>query len=252
MLGDEQVAQCEQDGFLIVEDLLSKPELETIRRRIVDIVEGRTDFPEEHLEFEPNADRTRHLDNFRKLNNCAEHDQVFLDHARNPGILSVVESLLGPDIKLMGDQFFLKPPGGIEKTYHQDSPYFSIEPMDLVSSWAAIDDVTLDNGCMWVVPGSHKGGPLEHSQAWMVGDRKDMCVPDSAFDRSKEVPITMKAGSVSFHHSLLLHRSGPNNTPNRRRGLASHYMSAKSRWTGPPEEKPDYPLMRGREFPGCV
>ncbi len=156
MPGEEQVAQYELDGFLIVEDLLSQPELETIRRRIVDIVEGRTDFPEEHLEFEPNAAQTRQMDNVRKLNNCAQYDQVFLDHARNPGILDVVESLLGPDIKLMGDQFFLKPPGGIEKTYHQDSPYFLIEPMALVSSWAAIDDVTLENGCMWVIPGSHR------------------------------------------------------------------------------------------------
>jgi phytanoyl-CoA hydroxylase len=110
----------------------------------------------------------------------------------------------------------------------------------------------LENGCMWVIPGSHRGGPLEHSQVWMVGDRKDMCVPDSAFDRNREVPITMQAGSVSFHHSLMLHRSGPNNSPNRRRGLASHYMSARSRWTGSPEAKPDYPLMRGREFSGCV
>ena len=63
MPGEEQVAQYELDGFLIVEDLLSEPELETIRRRIVDIVEGRTDFPEEYLEFEPNAAQTRHLDN---------------------------------------------------------------------------------------------------------------------------------------------------------------------------------------------
>ena len=66
MLGDEQVAQFERDGFLIVEDLISEPELETIRRRIVDIVQGRTDFPKKHLEFEPNADRPRYLDNFRK------------------------------------------------------------------------------------------------------------------------------------------------------------------------------------------
>ena len=252
MLSEEQVAQYRRDGFIVVENLLSEPDLDTIRKRIVDIAEGRTDFPEKYMEFEPDADRTRHLDNFRKLNHCAEFDQVFLDHARNPGILDVVESLIGPDIKLMGDQFFLKPPGGVEKTYHQDSPYFTIEPMDLTSSWAAMDDVTLENGCLWVVPGSHKGGPLAHSQPWIVGDREDKCVPDSAFDRSKEVSITMKAGSVSFHHSLLLHRSGPNNTQHRRRGLASHYMSARSRWTGPPEEMPEYPLMRGQEYPGCV
>ena len=103
-----------------------------------------------------------------------------------------------------------------------------------------------------VVPGSHKGGALDHSEVWMVGDRQDMTVPETVFDRNAEESITMKMGDCSFHHSLLLHRSGPNNTPHRRRGLATHYMSAQSRWTGAPEDKPEYLLLRGREFPGCV
>ena len=251
-LSEAQISQYHRDGFLIVKDLLNESELETLRQRAADIIEGRCDFPEEYIEYEPGADRDSHIDSVRKLNHCAEHDPVFLAHAHSPAILGIVESLLGPDIKLYGDQFFMKPSGGIEKTYHQDSPYFTIEPMALVSSWAAMDDVTLENGCLWVVPGSHLGGPLEHSEVWMVGDREDMRIPDTAFDRTREVPITMEAGSCSFHHSLLLHRSGANLSPHRRRGLATHYMSAQSRWTGPPQDKPQYPLLRGREFPECV
>ena len=153
---------------------------------------------------------------------------------------------------MFGDQLFVKPPGGIEKTYHQDSPYFKIEPMALVSSWVALDDVTVENGCLYVVPGSHKGGPQGHSDVWMVGERKDMKIPDSAIDHDREVPVELSKGSVSFHHSLLMHRSGANNTNRRRRGLATHYMCSRSQWTGEAAAKPDYPLLRGREFPGCV
>ena len=252
-LSQEQVAQFHQKGYIVVEDLLNTDEVETLRQEVADIAEGRSDFPAAKIEYEPNADPdVAPIDRLRKLNECALNASVFMDHARKSAILDVVEDLLGPDLKLYGDQMFLKPPGGMEKTYHQDSPYFKIDPMALVSSWVAMDDVTLENGCLWVVPGSHEGGALDHSEVWMVGDRQDMTVPETVFDRNAEESITMKMGDCSFHHSLLLHRSGPNNTPHRRRGLATHYMSAQSRWTGAPEDKPEYLLLRGREFPGCV
>jgi ectoine hydroxylase-related dioxygenase (phytanoyl-CoA dioxygenase family) len=86
----------------------------------------------------------------------------------------------------------------------------------------------------------------------MRGDREDMRVPDQIIDREVEQPILLKAGDVSFHHGLLLHRSGPNQTKTRRRGLATHYMSAKSHWAGDPSAKPSYPLLRGQSYQDCV
>lgn len=253
LLNDTQITQFEEQGYLVVENVIRESELEALRSRTEDIAAGRTAYPADKIEFEPGAEgQGLHIDALRKLNECALHDPVFLAHASSPAILDLVECLIGADIKLFGDQLFLKPPGGMEKTYHQDSPYFHIEPMALVSSWVALDDVTVENGCLWVVPGSHRNGPLPHSEVWMVGDRQDMRVPDSAFDRESEEPITMKAGDCSFHHSLLLHRSGPNQTARRRRGLATHYMSARSRWTSATEAMPDYRLLRGRSYPGCV
>ena len=252
-LDREQIARYERDGYLIVENVLSPPDLETLRARTEDIAAGRGAVPEEKLEFEPGtANGDRRLEKLRKINDGAKYDAVLMEHAHHSAILDIVTSLLGADIKLFGDQCFVKPPGGIEKTYHQDSPYFKIEPMALVTAWAALDDVTLENGCMYVVPGSQHNGPLEHSEPWMVGGRQDMKIPDSAFDRTQEQPITMKAGDCSFHHSLILHRSGPNATPHFRRGYATHFMSARSRWTGAPEDKPEYELLRGVEFEGCV
>lgn len=253
MLSDAQVKHYRTEGYLVVKQLLSDPEIDVLKSRTEAIAEGTIKFPATNMEFEPNShDREPHIDNLRKLNDCARHDQLFFKHACNPAILDIIEILIGPDIKLLSDQLFMKPPGGMEKTYHQDSPYFSIEPMDLVSSWAALDDANLDNGCVWIIPGSHLGGPISHSEKWMVGDREDMHVPESAFDRTKERPIVLKAGDVSFHHSLLLHRSGPNRSQQRRRGLATHFMSAASIWTGASSEKPNYSLVRGRTYEDCV
>jgi len=240
------------EGYYVAERLFMSEETDALIRRTIDIAEGRAaTFQEQDIELEPGAGE-RNIRTVRKLNRCAENDDVFLAHAKSEKVLDIVESLVGPDIKLYSSQCFMKPPGGVEKPYHQDSAYFTIEPLDLVTCWTALDDVTEDNGCMWVIPGSHRGEILDHSQEWTVGDRTDKQVPDEALDRGRETPIVMPAGSCSFHHSVLLHRSAPNLSERPRRGLAVHYMSARSRWTHATKGQPDYLLVRGREHPGCV
>ena len=252
-LTQSQVDQFEDQGFLVVENLLSPSQVEELKEHTKQIADGRLPFPRESLEWEPGtATENRGMMTLRKINSCANHDPFFVEHASKPAILDVIESLLGSDIKLFGDQAFIKPPGGTEKTYHQDSAYFAIEPKAIITCWVALDDVTKENGCLWVIPGSHKHGIVDHSQEWIVGDRKDMMVPDDKLDRNREVPITMKAGSCSFHHSVLLHRSGANNTDQHRRGLATHYMSSRSQWVGDPTAKPHYPLLRGQEYADCA
>lgn len=253
MLVESQRSNYQRDGFLSVADLLGGEELQQLRERMQEVAEGRVGtFPADQIELEAAAGDRSVQRAIRKINQCAEHDAVFMAHAAHPRILDIVESLIGPDIKLFGSQCFMKPPGGMEKPYHQDSAYFTIEPTELVTCWTALDDATLANGCLHVIPGSHRGDILAHDQPWLVGDRMDMQVRRDQYDVFGEVAIELKAGSVSFHHSRLLHRSGPNQTDSPRRGLAVHYMSAKSRWTHPTEPKPAYVLLRGRENDGCV
>lgn len=238
------------NGFLVVADLLSAEEVGKLQQRMLGIERGSVPFPREHIELEPGtADAPAAV---RKINRCAECDEVFMSHATNDKILDVVEELIGPDIKLYTSQSFMKPPGGVEKPWHQDSAYFPIEPKALVTCWTALDDVTCDNGCLWVIPGSHQGPLHDHRQPWQVGDRTDMQVPDDDVPGDRAAPIVMSAGSCSFHHSMLLHRSGPNRSSNSRRGLAVHYMSSRSRWTNETQSQPDFPLLRGREHEGCV
>ena len=155
----------------------------------------------------------------------------------------------GPDIKLFRTALMVKPAHhGSAKPYHQDSPYWKIDPMDLVSVWIALDDATTENGCMRVVPGAHKQGALKH----VVEDGHLNIAPDQ-FDTSGEVAAEMKAGGCLFFHSLLPHASSPNRSPNSRRGMVFSYMNARSQWTGAADEKHE-PFMQiaGQSFPGCV
>ena len=164
-LTEDHVRLYESTGYIDIPSLLDEHEVAELRQRTADIINGRIpEFPDANVELEPHADGLRNQQTVRKLNRCAESDPVFMRYALNDKILDIVEALLGPDVKLFGSQAFMKPPGGVEKPYHQDSAYFYIEPFELVTCWIALDDVTLKNGCMWVIPGSHKHGVRDHSQ----------------------------------------------------------------------------------------
>jgi len=244
-----------EQGYLVVENLVPEAEIKRIKQRTKDIATGTVpEFPIAKIELEPGAEKVD-LSTVRKLNGCAENDPVFLAHAKNNRILNIVQSLIGADIKLFGSQCFMKPPGGVKKPYHQDSAYFTIEPMNLVTCWTALDDVTLDKGPVWVIPGSHQQGLYDHGKEWLVRGvrgRRDKQVSEELMDRRGEKPILMSAGSCSFHHSLLLHRSTANHSNQARRGLAVHYMSSHSRWTDRVKPQPAYLLLRGSEYLGCV
>ena len=238
--------QFDLEGVLVVDPLVSPGDIDTLTLRTAEIAAGSVPYPDEHLELEPGATGLE-LSTLRKINHCHFHDEVFAAHAAHPGILDVIEALIGPDIKVFGSQLFMKPPGGVEKPWHQDSAYFPLDPQIVVTCWTALDNVTLENGCMHVIVGSHRDGIIDHSQEWMIGDRRDMQVPDELIDENRTRAITLAAGGCSFHHGILLHRSGPNHTAHSRRGLAVHYIPGNCRWIGPPEEEKEFQVVRGRD-----
>jgi phytanoyl-CoA hydroxylase len=252
-LSEEQVTQFWAEGFLIVEDLLSPEEVGSVLQRAEWIASGQAPHVSKgRLQLEPEvaegkADANTFADSLRKMNHLAFCDEVFEGHARNSKILNVIESLFGPDIKLYQDQLFMKPPKvGSRQRYHQDMPLgFSIDPPDMVSCWAALTDATIQNGCLWMLPGSHRFGIIE-KEKWEDYEQKSL---DGQLP--EEQPVELKAGSCSFHHGLILHSSRPNLTNQRRRGYATHYVSARCRYTGSPE-KNDAMLVRGQSIEGCI
>jgi phytanoyl-CoA hydroxylase len=253
LLTAEQKAQYERDGYLVFERLFEQEEIDRLLNRLDDLVTGRVARPEGiHMQVEPvvqrgEADARSPQNALRKVEGLVEHDPVFYAFATAPRLLDRIADLVGPDIKLFRDALMMKPAHhGSAKPYHQDSAYWSIDPPDLVSCWTALDGATLENGCMRVIPGSHRWGVQEHRHL------ADYQVDEDALDRSGEVAVPLAAGGCLLFHSLLLHATSPNNSPQPRRAMINSYMSARARFTGPAERKPHYLLLRGREYAGAV
>lgn len=251
----EQVSKFREDGFVTVPNLLSSDEVARLNERTDAILAGKVQFPKEFIHLEPEQinspvaliDRPLVV---RKISNLATRDSVFFGLLKHPNVIHTVTSVLGPDVKLLNDQMLCKPARyGSAKPYHQDSPYWPIQPMELMTMWIALDDATLENGCLRYLRGSHKNGPLEHDERLghhrMPQGWRDL--PNSP----EEVAVPIPAGSAICHHSLVLHETKPNTTWNRRRGLSVVFMRATSRWTAD-TPAPKFYQVAGQSHPGCV
>jgi len=172
------------------------------------------------------------------------YDAAFKKIIEDARILDKVESLIGPNIRLVLMQGLYKPPftGGVIG-WHQDDYYFRVnKPNAVVSAWLTLDDVDEKNGCMWVIPRAHHG-LVSH----VPTENKDgVYIPDA--DESRAVPLRMKAGEIMFHHGATPHRTLANESERPRRALAMHFMDAgciplgEGRAEEPVE---NMPLLRG-------
>ncbi len=258
----EQKDFFEENGYLVVENLISSEQLAELRRMIDKVLDGdvKPELPQGaqpdddfQIQWEPSVKDTPDLPRREKIRvvfHLCHTNSFFWEHATRPEILDVVENLLGPDIKLYTDQMFVKPARhGSEVPFHQDSGYWlAIEPPSLLSCWFAIDDATVENGCVHVLPGTHKQLlPHRHfdgPQSWGL-------LPED-LDATGEIPVTLKAGSAMFHHSCLIHRSFSNLSDRCRRGLVTIYLPATLRFVSPWNFPFGWKLLRGRAYPGCV
>ena len=127
---------------------------------------------------------------------------------------------------------------------HQDMPYWPFEPYELVSAWIALDDSTIQNGCVRYVAGSHKLGMLPHAPSGVVGNSLGV-MEDARVAVLEERPVEVRRGSVILHHSLTVHRSEANQSDKPRRGLIYVYMSERVRVTDPARLKcpAEFPLV---------
>ena len=250
-LSAEQRQSAAEDGYFVVEDLLSLEQCQEYLRRLDDYARGHRNLPEGMaIQREPRVARgeiTSPGDDVRKISGVAYGDDLFRQLVMHPTIVAYIQGLMGPNLKLFRADVLMKPAGvGSAKGMHQDSPYWPIEPMALWSCWMPFQPATLENGCMTGIPGSHKRGAVQH-----VHTQDDYVIPDELFDRSQVVPIPMKPGSGLFFHSLLLHGTAENRSPLSRRAITMSYMSAGFRYTGKPP-KPEYLRISGVDVPGRV
>jgi len=189
-------------------------------------------------------------------------DTGFLNVARMPAILDMVEQLVGPDFALWNSSFFAKPARVGSKTpWHQDGEYWPIRPLATCSVWIAVDAANRENGCLRVIAGSHRRRELgRHDFNGADGLSLPLEIRADEFDEADARDIVLEAGQVSLHDIFLIHGSEANRSAKARRGMTLRYMPTTSTYRrdladgrrGGPlamSERTLY-LMRGRDRSG--
>jgi len=247
-----QVSDFYQQGFIIVRGLIDPATVESAKQTIDDFI---LQHPDDVL-YEPEVLKTRTPESLspaerimavRGIHQQVAKDARFLALARHAALTDALVSLLGGDFKVLQDMALIKPPRiGSEKPAHQDAAYFEVEPLDqIVGTWWALDRATVENGCMFVWPGSHRLPVVSHTHL----EGTPHLVLDAAHaDPARQVPLPMESGDVLLFSSRLFHFTPPNRSDHRRRSLQIHYAGARCRLI-PGKKARTYTLIRGETQP---
>jgi phytanoyl-CoA hydroxylase len=175
----------------------------------------------------------------------AERDPAIAAFCRHQKMVALTTELIGPDVRLYWDQSVYKQPETPrEFPWHQDNGYTPVEPEQYYTCWLALNDATLENGCIWVLPGSHKQGTLPHSDS-PIGR-----VGYTGEDQG--IPVPVSKGSMIVFSSLLLHKSGPNISSGTRKAYIIQYIPSHARngATGVPFEDRMWVAKAGAAYAG--
>lgn len=157
-------------------------------------------------------------------------DPWFLNVARRPELLDMVEQVIGSDFALWNSSFFAKPAKvGTRTPWHQDGEYWPIRPLATCTVWIALDASMPENGCLRVIPGSHRSQQLaQHNHSDAPNIALNLELDEAAFDESEAVDIVLQPGEVSLHDVYLFHGSEANQSDHSRRGMTLRYMPTSS------------------------
>jgi len=225
-IGPREIAFYREHGYLIVRQAFTPGETAAALQGLVDLIMGkRPDFTGVLFEAAakdilPTLSADQRQDAVRKLWYFVNFDERLKALSHHPKLLAVVQQLIGGRTPFMfQDMALVKPPRlGREKPWHQDHAYFDY-PLGtpVVGVWIALDEATVENGCMQFLPGRHREGPKIHFQ------RRDWQICDTEMMGAKSVAAPLQPGGLLLFDGLLPHGTPHNSSPKRRRALQYHY-----------------------------
>ena len=218
LLSQTQKTRFWQEGFLVVEDAISVAQLEELRAVFLSWVEESRSHSEDYGEtldgrprFDLQPGHSAGRPALRRIQSPEEVSDRYEEVMRSGRPADYCAELIGPNIRFHHGKVNSKLPGsGTEVKWHQDFPFEPMTNDDMITCLLFIDDVTLDNGPLEVIPGSHKGPLYPHWHDGVFTGAVDSSVVDAQRDRITR--CTGKAGSVCLMHANLLHGSAPNQT----------------------------------------
>lgn len=246
MLTNEQVEAYNTHGYVTVAGVLSPQEIEELRRVTEKFVDRSRQATDHTDEFDLEPGHTAEVPRLRRLKHPETLHPAYDAVMRNKTIVDMVAQLVGPNVRHFGGKLNMKAAGfGSPVEWHQDFAFAARTNDDMLAVGVPFDDMTEENGCLLIVPGSHKGPIYNHFQ----GDVFVGGITDPDFDPGQVVPIELAAGDISIHHGRSLHASAPNTTPDKPRRLYLLQMCAADAWqvsaTDDPHGDQDANMLRG-------
>ena len=224
-LSSPEIEHYKREGWVIPEFRLPAAQVKTMVDALNELIRRNPDVRPEKL-VSAHVERGGGQDNGEGVRGVAD----FLALAKNPDIVELVSDVIGNDVILWGAHVFCKPAGdGFETPWHQDGHYWPIRPLATCTVWVALEESSIENGCLRVIPKSHANKQLhEH----LHEDRQDLTLQQrmkaGSFDENTAVDIELEPGQMSLHDVYMIHGAKANTSQKRRTGVALRYMPATS------------------------
>jgi phytanoyl-CoA hydroxylase len=257
----DAIAQYRRDGYLVVRRVLSREHVDACVAALATLAAdpglapGQRDASGAFIALEPAADPSTataasRADLIRKFADFTDASPALLRAAMSARLHAVLDALVGQGRVLLQEMALVKPPKvSGEKPWHQDAAYFrGSDPNLMFGVWIALDPATRDNGCMEVIPGSHRRGPAPHVPASDI----NLCTIRPDLVRLEDrLALPMDPGDALVFHSLIHHYTAANRSDRRRRALQFHYHQVGLEWTSLEAHRALYHNADGA-YAGCT
>ena len=232
-MSQAQLMSWNNDGYILIPNFLNEEDCDAMDKEVLKIINNI--IPEGsafshayagdgHIairEMKPSPNAKSVEDEISKLFRIHSKG-VFNDFIHKKLLGDILEDILGPDVDCFLSQYIFKNPGAWGQPWHQDSSYFPFDREPQVGAWLATTEATLENGCLVILPGSHKESLHEHLPDEREGSNYGYTeIKDHDF--SKEIPMTLSKGDLLLFHSFLMHKSYDNNSNFRRTAMVYHF-----------------------------
>src|ERR1051325_3754824 len=261
MISTQQLAQYDEQGFLVLEGFADEAECDQLRARAeelvrefdpADVVSIFSTHEQNRLTdeyfltsgdkirffFEENAfhpDGTLKYEKEKSINKIGhalhDLDPVFARFSRSQKIKALAKSIGLERSYLLQSMYIFKQPNiGGEVTCHQDSTFLYTEPIDIAGLWFALEDATIENGCLWAIPGGHRRGLKSRWRRSHKGGMEFEVFDNEPWPEEELIPLEVSKGTLILLHGLLPHCSFENRSPRSRHVYTLHLIGAEAKY----------------------